>query len=76
MPSCSTPLGKRKDADVLPCQVIEKSYPFKGMVDITETFSTIPKQSNQVLMIIISFGSNPDKSILIVRRALFQSSQQ
>jgi hypothetical protein len=47
MPRCSTPLGKRKFADVLPCQVIEKSHLFKGTGDIPETFSTTPYNDNR-----------------------------
>ena len=42
MTSSSTPLGKRKFADELPCQVIEKSHLVKGTGDIPQTFSTTP----------------------------------
>jgi hypothetical protein len=47
MTSCSTPLGKRKFADVLPCQVIVKSRLVKGAGDIPETFSTTPYNDNR-----------------------------
>ena len=39
MTSCSTPPGRRKFAEVLPCQVLEKSHLVKGTGDIPESFS-------------------------------------
>ena len=45
--SCSEQLGKRKLADVLPCQVIEKSHLVKGTGDISESFSTTPYYDNR-----------------------------
>ena len=47
MINCSKPLGKRKFADVLPCQVIQKSHLVKGTGDIPETFSTTPYNDNR-----------------------------
>ena len=47
MTSCSTPLGKRKFPDVLPCEVIEKSHLVKGNGDIPETFATTPYNDNR-----------------------------
>ena len=46
MTNCSKPLGKRKFADVLPCQVIQKSHLAKGTGDIPETFSNTSCKDN------------------------------
>ena len=42
MTSCSEQPVKRKLADVLPCQVIERSHLVKGTGDIPNSFSTTP----------------------------------
>ena len=47
MTSCPEQRGKRKLVDVLPCQVIEKSYLVKGTGDIPKSFTTTPYSDNR-----------------------------
>ena len=47
MTSLSTPHGKRKFADILPCQVIQKSHLVKGTGGISDSFITTPYSDNQ-----------------------------